>query len=136
MFSEKFRNVIADTSLKLSFHSLNKLSKFIKTHKDLLPSVQKKNVVYKIHCNDCDASYMGQTDRLLKTRISEHQDHIRRNTPATSIITNHRMHLNHKFDWNNVEVLDVERLYYVASPRCFILSTKEMVSTYKQLLNV
>jgi len=28
---------------------------------------------------DCDASYVGQTGRLLKTRISEHQSHIRRN---------------------------------------------------------
>jgi len=55
---------------------------------------------------------MGQTGRLLKTRISEHQSHIRRNTPTTSVITNHRMHLNYEFDWSNVEVLDVERLYY------------------------
>jgi len=97
-FSEKCRNVIADTSLKLSFHSLNKLSKFINVHKDPLPSLQKKNVVYKIHCNDYDASYVGQRGRLLKTSISEHQSHIRRNTPTTSVITNHRMQLNHEFD--------------------------------------
>jgi len=68
------------SNLKLSFHSFNELNKFIKIHKDPLPNLQKKNVVYKIHYNDCDASYVGQTGRLLKTKISEHQSHIRRNT--------------------------------------------------------
>jgi len=40
--SEKFKNAIADTSLKLAFHSFNKLSKIIKVHKDPLPNSQKK----------------------------------------------------------------------------------------------
>jgi len=110
--SEKFNNVIAGTTLKLAFHSLNKLSKYIKVHKDPLPNMQKKNVVYKICCKDCNASYVGQTGRLLKTRVSEHQNHIRRNTSTTSIITDHRMHSNHDFDWNKVEILDVERYYH------------------------
>jgi len=52
--------------LKLAYHSLNKLNKFIKVQKDPLSNLQKKNVVYKICCNDCDASYVGQTGRLLK----------------------------------------------------------------------
>jgi len=55
---------------------------------------------------------VGQTKRLLKTRVSEHQNHIRRTTSTASVITNHRMHFNHDFDWNNVEILDVERYYH------------------------
>jgi len=43
--SEKFNNVIADTTLKLAFHSLSKLNRYIKVHKDPLPNMQKKNVV-------------------------------------------------------------------------------------------
>jgi len=114
-FSEKFKKVIAGTKLKLAYQSLNKLNKFIKVHKDPISNSHKKNVVYKISCNDCDASYVGQTGRLLKTRISEHQNHIRRNTSTISVITNHRMHLNHEFDWNSVEILDVERIYHKRS---------------------
>jgi len=49
---------------------------------------------------------------MLQTGISEHRNHIRRNSSTTSVITNHRVHHNHEFDWNKVEILDVERFYY------------------------
>jgi len=52
---------------------------------------------------------MGQTGRQLKTRISEHKNHINRNTSALSVITEHRLHKNYDFDWERVEILDVER---------------------------
>jgi len=111
--SAKFIKVTAGTKLKLAYHSLNKLNSLIKVLKDPLPDTLKKNVVYKICCTDCDASYVGQTGRLLKTRISEHQSYTRRNTnTASSVIASHGTHLNHKFDWNNVRVLDTERFYY------------------------
>ena len=48
-------------------YNINKLKKFIKVHKDPLDSFSKSNVIYKINCNDCDASYVGQTERKLKT---------------------------------------------------------------------
>jgi len=45
-FFERFKRVIMGTKLKLAYHSLNKLNKFIKVQKDLLSNLQKKNVVY------------------------------------------------------------------------------------------
>jgi len=42
--------------------------------KDKLPQWSHTNVVYKIECKDCDASYVGQTSRMLKTRIKEHKE--------------------------------------------------------------
>jgi len=54
---------------------------------------------------------VGQTKRLLKDRISEHRNHINRNSNQSSVITNHRRHFNHEFDWNNVKVLDEETNY-------------------------
>jgi len=96
--------------LTLHFFSLNKLNSFIKTHKDPLLNKAKKNVVYKIYCKDCDASYVGQTERTLKTRILEHCN--RRNTSDYSVITEHRLDLNHDFNWEGTEIVDQERFLY------------------------
>ncbi|KYM78973.1 hypothetical protein ALC53_10527 [Atta colombica] len=54
IFSNKFKNIING----VSFFSLNKLNQFIKI-KDSLNDDLKRNVVYKINCCDCDASYVG-----------------------------------------------------------------------------
>jgi len=60
--------------------------------------------VIKINCSNCDAFYVEQTKRLLNSRISEHRNHIKRNFTQISVITNHRLDLDHDFDWDNVEI--------------------------------
>jgi len=107
-FMQYFKNI---SFCKLAFTCYNKLNKYIKVHKDPLPLTSRPNVVYKINCQDCEASYVGQTKRTLNTRIGEHRNHIRRNSPQSSVITDHRLEFNHEFDWNNVEVLDEEKNY-------------------------
>ena len=73
---EKFKR-FNKNDIRVSFRSPNKLKKYIKVHKDTCPHTSKNNVVYKISCKDCDASYVGQTSRKLKSRIAEHRNHIR-----------------------------------------------------------
>jgi len=107
--SGKFKHAIKDVDAGISFYSINKLGTVIKGHKDTLPNSSQMNVVYKLNCKDCNASYVGQTSRLLRTRITEHKNHINRNTTVHSVITDHRISLSHEFDWDNAEILDRER---------------------------
>jgi len=111
-FSEKFNNVTRPLDVRISYQSLNKLNKIIKVHKDPLPGSSQSNVVYKINCRDCDASYVGQTGRQLSTRVKEHKNHMVRNNPNRSVITEHRLSYGHDFDWESVEVLDHEPFYH------------------------
>jgi len=68
------------------------------------------NVVYKLsYTKECDATYVEQTSRTLKTRISKHRNHINRNTTTQSVIIKHRLNFSHEFDWDNVEIVDRER---------------------------
>lgn len=92
----------------MAYFSLNKLNKHIKVHKDIIPNSQLNNVVYKINCRNCDASYVGQTRRRLCTRMSEHRNHINRNTTNQSVITDHRLNFDHEFEWDDIEILDRE----------------------------
>jgi len=107
-FIKYFKNI---PFVKLAFSCYGKLNKIIKAHKDLLPSSSRPNVVYSIKCSNCDASYVGQTKRMLGVRIGEHRGHIRRNSTQTSVITDHRLQSNHDFDWDSVEILDEEINY-------------------------
>ena len=107
-FSDKFKYITKEIGVKMSYTGMNKLNRFIRVHKDRLERGRLSNVVYRISCRDCDASYVGQTRRLLITRINEHKNHMSRNAAQRSVITDHRL-LNHEFKWEEVEVLDSER---------------------------
>jgi len=64
-----FKNV---PFLRMAYRGINKLNRFIKVQKNVLLQSSQSNVIYKIDCKDCDASYVGQTSRCLKTRINEY----------------------------------------------------------------
>jgi len=94
----KFKNIIKELETDVAFFSLNKLKYIVREYKDTLPRSSQKNVVYRLSCKDCNATYVG---RKLKTRINEHKKHIRRKTNTESVITEHRLSCNHDFDWEN-----------------------------------
>jgi len=76
MVSKFIYAIITLKPRKIVLYIFNTLSNGL-SNGDCIPS----NVVYKINCQDCDASYVGQTKRILNTRISEYRNHIRRNFP-------------------------------------------------------
>jgi len=73
--------------------------------------MKQSNVVYRVSCNECDATYVGQTKRQLQTRMREHRSDINRRSSSPSVISEHRLTYNHDFKWDKVEILDNERTY-------------------------
>jgi len=94
LVSNKFKHVIKDLNTRLSFFSVNKLDYIIKAQR-ILSQSNLKNMWF-LTCND--TSYIRPTCRLLKTRISEHFNHIRRNTFTHSVITEQKLKYSHEFD--------------------------------------
>lgn len=109
--SEKFFPILKKHNLKLVYSCQNKLDKIVRTGKDILEPMSNCDVIYRISCNDCDASYVGQTKRQLGTRIKEHRSDINKKSGSPSVISLHRMDLDHEFDWDGVKILDRERSY-------------------------
>ena len=109
--SDKFTNIVKDYNIKMSYSSVANLRSFITTGKDKLKTLDHNGVVYQICCKDCQYSYIGQTKRLLKTRIKEHKSDINKRSGAPSVISAHRLEQDHEFDWDNVKILDRERSY-------------------------
>jgi hypothetical protein len=109
--SKKISASLNKNEFSLGFRCVNKLDKFVKAHKDRNKKTECNNVVYKLKCKDYNASYVGQTKRKLKTRIKEHMNNIKLDTPKLSAISEHRIQKNYTFDWENVEILDFESNY-------------------------
>ena len=70
-----------------------KLRDLLVKPKDKTTDMEKSDVIYKIDCGECNANYVGETGRLLKLRVKEHQ---RSNSPVFehSQNTGHRMRLD------------------------------------------
>jgi len=110
--TENFKHITNILNTKIAYYSLNKLGWIVKPQKDNLPIDSNKNVVYRLCCKNCNASYVGQTKRRLTTRVTEHKNDINKKSSKHSVITEHRLELNHEFDWENPTILDKEKFYY------------------------
>jgi len=87
------------------------LNTLIKCGKDHLDLMSQQGVVYKISCRECEASYVGQTKRQLRTRIKEHISDINKKSGSPSVISEHRLNLKHEFEWDNIKIIDNEFSY-------------------------
>jgi len=113
--SELVAGTINKSQYITGYRILNNLGKFIRVHKDSNHFLSNNNVVYKISCNDCTASYVGQTKRQLRTRIKEHNNNCKFVSSNPSVIKEHIIEYSHSFDWNNVKILNTETNYFKRS---------------------
>jgi len=54
----------------------NTLKKYITTRKDILETASHHDVVYRISCNDCDASYWLNKKAIENKKFAEHSSDI------------------------------------------------------------
>ncbi|KYM95437.1 hypothetical protein ALC62_13865, partial [Cyphomyrmex costatus] len=94
--------------LDLIFNTINKrIHKKLDLHNRITSTTNTNDNINKTKINYFTIPYI-QTSRTLKTRISEHRNHINRNTQQNSVITNHRLQFSHDFNWDNIKILDKE----------------------------
>ncbi|XP_068989277.1 uncharacterized protein [Neodiprion pinetum] len=88
------------------------LSSMFDSGKDPLPLGMRSGVVYKIPCNHCNMSYIGQTSRQLHTRITEHKRNIHEHEDNYTALTRHAIDFDNSFNYSQASIIDVEPLYY------------------------
>ena len=114
-FSEELRRILKGYDIPAYFKPSNTLRQLLVRPKDKL---QVRGPVYHIPCEDCPASYVGETERLFKARFMEH----RRPSSSTSAVSRHihTTELGHSIDIANAQILEVE-------PRWFERGVKEAI---------
>ncbi|KAL6421510.1 hypothetical protein ACFW04_014281 [Cataglyphis niger] len=66
--SDDIGRMFKNMEFTVVYNIFKKLNSLIKSDKDGLPISNRTEVVYKINCKNCSASYIGQTKRHLSTR--------------------------------------------------------------------
>ena len=76
-------------------------------------------VVYRIPCQDCDKTYIGQTGRTLEHRVKEHKRAYTSANSLNSAVAEHSLEHGHCIKWDGAEVVSVNQRWY---HRCFVES--------------
>ena len=89
---------------------------------DKVESEEQCELVYEILCKSCGSTYVGETGRLVKTRLIEHTKDVeiahreqytssekkRSRSTTKSALTDHTTTENHIIDWEGLNVIDRE----------------------------
>ena len=93
--------------------------------KDKRDPLQTAEAVYRIDCDSCSKSYIGETGRLFKTRFNEHKNETDKISARTftrakkkastsgdevfkSAVAEHVAHTNHVIGWDKARIIDLE----------------------------
>jgi len=106
--SENINKIVTENNPNINFayKPTKQLKKvlFSKT-KTKIPKIPNK-----IPCSECDGVYIGQTSKKATTRVKQHKYDFktRFSNPNKTSLVKHTIDTNHKFDYDNVEILDTE----------------------------
>ena len=107
--SEAIKRVFSPVRVRVLFRPHSTLRQQLFHVKDPTPVLQMANVVYSIPCTTCSATYIGQTGRLLSTRLDEHKAAVRLAKCDTSAVAEHIWKHQHRMDFQSTSVLVQER---------------------------
>ena len=68
--SYKIKRILNKLGINVTISNKHRISNIIVNNKPKLSNSEKSGV-YKINCSDCDCFYIGQSGRVIKTRIEK-----------------------------------------------------------------
>lgn len=108
--TEKLAKLLRPYKLKIAAKTDNNLQQMYTKLKTKTEINKCTHVVYKVQCENCNGSYIGQTRQYLGSRIKAHENSVKnKNTDKTALKKHHEDH-GHTFDFKNVKILKKEPL--------------------------
>ena len=103
--SEQYRHTLAKYRVRVFFKGTSTIKSLLMHPKDPIPDANKTDIIYHWKCpaNNCTAEYIGETNRSLKERVSDHRNQ------TTSAIRNHHISPKHpKAELKDFTIIDRE----------------------------
>ena len=101
--SEQYWHTLAKYKVSVFFKDTSTIKAFLIHPKDPIPDAQKTDIIYRSKCpaNNCTAEYIGENNRSLKERVSDHRNQ------TTSAIRNHHISTKHpKAELKDFTIID------------------------------
>ena len=89
--TEQYKHTLAKYRVRVFFKGTSTIKSLLMHPKDPIPDAQKTDIIYHWKCpaNNCTAEYIGETNRSLKERVSDHRNQ------TTRAIRNHHISTKH-----------------------------------------
>ena len=109
--SETIARILQPYNIRVAHKPITTLRHLLTNVKDKDEPNNRQGAVYKIKCSDCQASYIGETGRNLKTRLTEHK-RAKRNGDVNNHIAEHHRLTNHAIDWDSAQCVTYSTNYF------------------------
>lgn len=111
--SERLKKTLRNHDIILSTKTTNKVNNAFTRTKYKVSNQDKSKLVYKVKCLGCVGTYIGDTKQKTKNRIYRHDLDIKnKKKEGASMLTQHAISTGHKFDTENVEILEHAANYW------------------------
>ncbi|XP_046485286.1 uncharacterized protein [Neodiprion pinetum] len=147
--SPRLGSLFRHTNCKLVFYNVFKVKDLFSRLKDKVEKEDRSGLVYRIPCS-CGKWYVGQTRQKLKTRVRQHkldcrpEKSIKNN--KTALAEHHFVEDGHNFQFEDVEILDLEKNYmkrnlsemiFIKAINCVNVrcDTQNLSTIYSDLIN-
>ena len=101
--------LVRNYGVKSNFNIGNTLCKLLCKPKYRATKKGKNNIVYDIHCSNCEAVYLnGESKRSLKSSSGEHKRSVKNFNCEKNKIVKHCCDTDHNFSWDQKKVVGIE----------------------------
>ena len=103
--SEKLRGILRSHRIRSTFYTENTLHKLLCKPKDQVVTEYKNSIVCQIDCSNCEAVYLSESKRSLKSCSDEHKRSARNCDYDKNEIDKHSWEADHNFSWDQTKVI-------------------------------
>ena len=102
--SETIAQILKPFNIRIAHKPTRTLQHLRTNVKDKDDPKDRQGTVYRIRCNDCNGTYIGETGRTLTTRLGEHQTATDKEDLTNNIAQHHRK-TGHDINWDSATCL-------------------------------
>ena len=108
-FSDMLKRELRKEEIDVIFSKGPTLEKKLCKLTPKIPIEMSKDNIYRKHCTECTATYIGESGLTMKQRDTLHRSDIKTGKTRCALYTHMKNNKGHNVDWEKKEVLDRER---------------------------